>query len=106
MSPARSQRQIVSDFIMLISNEWTGRVAEVTAALQQVGARVNVIDAEGSVVEGVIRRNDLRELSRLRFARRVTSSATYLLEVESGSLDEALRRAEPTPTSRGRSPRS
>ena len=80
MLPVRSQRQIVSQFVMLISDEWTGQVAEVTAALHGVGARINFIDAENAVVEGVIRRNDFEQLSRLRFARRVTSSATYLLE--------------------------
>jgi hypothetical protein len=68
------------DFILLVADEWSQRLPEVVAALDQVGARVQLLDAKSSIIEGSVTSDRLQCVSKLKCTQRLSTGAIYVTE--------------------------
>jgi hypothetical protein len=75
-----TRRVIMVDFILLVADEWAQRLPEIVAALDRVGAHVQLLDAKSCIIEGAVRSDRLQFVTRLKCAERVSMGATYVTE--------------------------
>jgi hypothetical protein len=75
-----TRRVIMVDFILLVADEWAQRLAQVVAALDRIGAHVQLLDAKSCIIEGAIRSDRLHFVSRLKCTERVSMGAMYVTE--------------------------
>jgi hypothetical protein len=73
-----SSRRIITEFILLIADDWQGRASDVLNAVQSAGGKVMSVDERKGIVKGCIASMDVPRLERLGCFRQLVEGASYV----------------------------
>lgn len=73
-----SSRRIITEFILLIADDWNGLASDVLSAVESAGGEVMSVDEENGILEGSIQSMDLPRLERLACVRQLVEGASYV----------------------------
>lgn len=73
-----SSRHIITEFILLIANDWNGRECDVLDAVESAGGEVMSLDQSNGSIEGRIQSMDLPSLEKLACVRQLVEGASYV----------------------------
>jgi hypothetical protein len=73
-----SGRRIITEFILLIADDWNGRPSDVLKAVMSAGGEVISVDEGNGILKGCIQSMDLPRLERLACVRQLVEGASYV----------------------------
>jgi len=75
-----SGRKVLTEFIVIVADDWQGRFPDVLEALRQAGAEVTAAYEDTGIIEGVVESCRLESMSQLACVNRVWKVLTYVSE--------------------------
>jgi hypothetical protein len=85
-----SNRRIITEFILLIADDWIGRASDVLNEVESVGGEVMSVDEENGILDGRIQTMDLPRLERLACVHQLAEGASYVTYGIPGAPDRAF----------------